>query len=399
MGQALVLKFGGSSLANPERIRAAAKIIGGYKKIRPQIVVVVSAMGDTTDELISLAQKTSPHALSPKNRREMDMLLSSGERVSMALLSLVLSDMGIEAVSFTGSQSGIVTDTLHGEARIAEIKPFRIEESLKAGKVVIVAGFQGVSPEKEITTLGRGGSDTSAVALGVALQAAEVNIYTDVEGVYTADPRLIPSAKRLAHIPWDLAIVAAQMGAQVLHPRCIELAWKNEMPLRVLSSFNAESSGTLVKGVSTMSVDLKNIEAPRVFTIAVQKALMLVEKRGLAPLDLAKTHRALVSSGMKIMHWQQSSSQLSFVFESSLLPILEKTLVSDTKRDGLAQLTIVGIGLSQAPEIYSETMEIFSKLGVEIVRSSLSTNTVTILGKDSTAFDAVAQEVHARFIR
>lgn len=399
MSAPVVLKFGGSSLGSPERIRAVAKIIASYKKIRQQIVIVVSAMGDSTDGLIDLALKVSPYALSLKNRREMDMLLSTGERVSMALLSLALSEIGIEAVSFTGSQSGIVTDTLHGEARIAEIRPLRIEESLRAGKIVIVAGFQGVSSEKEITTLGRGGSDTSAVALAVALRATEVSIYTDVEGVYSADPRMIPEAQRLTHIPWDLSIVAAQMGAQVLHPRCIELAWKHEMPIRVLSSFKTESSGTLVKGVSTMSTDLKNIEAPKVFTIAVQKNLLLVEKRGVSVLELGKVHKSLVASGMKITQWQQSSTLLSFVFEASLLPMLEKVLTPDTKRDALAQLTIVGIGLAQASEIYSETLEIFNKGGVEVVRSSLGTNTVAILAKDSSAFDSVARDVHNKFIR
>jgi len=395
----IVLKFGGSSLGSPERIRAVARIIASYRKVRSQILVVVSAMGDTTDELIQLALKVSPYALSPKNRREMDMLLSAGERVSMALLSMSLSDLGLEAVSFTGSQSGILTDTLHGEARISQIRPIRIEESLNNEKVVIVAGFQGVSQEKEVTTLGRGGSDTSAVAMAVALGANEVNIYTDVDGVFTADPRLVPEAKKLSLIPWDIAIEAAQLGAQVLHPRCIELAWKNEMPIRVLSSFNSENSGTLVKGESQLSTELKNIEGPKVFTLAVQKNLMMVEKRGLSFADIGKLHKNLCSSGMKFTIWQHAVSTVNFVFENSLLSILEKLLVPDSKRDGLAQLSIVGVGLLQAPEIYAECLDSFQAAGLEIVRSGISTNSISVLCKESPAFDGLTRELHSKFIR
>jgi len=192
-----VLKFGGSSVGSPDRIRRVAKIIQSHEKSGDSIVVVVSAMGDTTDELIALAKKVSPKAEDLSHRREMDMLLTTGERISMALLSMALADLGLSAISLTGSQSGIITSSEFGEALIKEIKPIRIREALSQRKIVIVAGFQGVSEEKEITTLGRGGSDTSAVALGIALQAKQVVIYTDVDGFFSADPRKVPEAKKL----------------------------------------------------------------------------------------------------------------------------------------------------------------------------------------------------------
>ncbi len=270
--QIRVLKFGGSSVATPNHIQRVAKIIRAYRTHFPSdsLVVVVSAMADTTDDLIALAEKVSPHAHDNKHRREMDMLLTSGERISMSLLSMALFDLGLSAQSFTGSQSGIITDTVHGEARISEIKPIRIVESLAQNKICIVAGFQGVSREKEVTTLGRGGSDTTAVALGASLNASEVIIFTDVDGVYPFDPRKTKprEIKPFEQISWPMAIELGYRGAQVLHPRCIELAWRNKIPVRVKSSFidnpdsflkdedlGKKNKGTLVMGLE----DKKNM--------------------------------------------------------------------------------------------------------------------------------------------
>lgn len=397
----IVLKFGGSSVGTAERLRNVAKIISQYRKSRNRIVVVVSAMGDTTDDLIALALKVSAHALSVKNRREMDMLLSTGERVSMALLSIALSELGIEAVSFTGSQSGILTDTLHGEARISDIKPIRILESLQNEKVVIVAGFQGVSHSKEITTLGRGGSDTSAVALAVALKAQEAVIYTDVDGIYSADPRIVNDAKHLSHVPWDLCLEAAERGAQVLHPRCIELAWKHRMPIRVLSSFKNEVAGTLVKGVSSEMTDVntqKNLEGPKVLTLALQRNLVSVEKRGMAATDVASLHKNLCGAGMRFSYWHHSATTMQFVFDESLSSVLEKYLVPDTKREKLAQISIIGMGLLQAPEIYSRAAEILQARGVETLRSSLSSTTLSFLCRDTEGMETAMKELHAAFV-
>lgn len=397
----IVLKFGGSSVGTAERLRNVAKIISQYRKSRNRIVVVVSAMGDTTDDLIALALKVSSHALSVKNRREMDMLLSTGERVSMALLSIALSELGIEAVSFTGSQSGILTDTLHGEARISDIKPIRILESLQSEKVVIVAGFQGVSHSKEITTLGRGGSDTSAVALAVALKAQEAVIYTDVDGIYSADPRVVPDAKHLSHVPWDLCLEAAERGAQVLHPRCIELAWKHQMPIRVQSSFKSDVAGTLVKGVSLDMTDVsiqKNLEGPKVLTLALQRNLVSVEKRGMAATEVASLHKSLCGAGMRFSYWHHSATTMQFVFDESLNSVLEKYLVPDTKREKLAQVSIIGMGLLQAPEIYSRAAEILQVRGIETLRSSLSSTTLSFLCRDAEGMEAALKDLHAAFI-
>jgi aspartate kinase len=237
----IVQKFGGTSVGTPERMRkVAAKIANSYRQGH-DLVVVVSAMGHTTDELIELAQQVSqnpPH-------REMDMLLSAGERISMALLSMALGDFGIPALSLTGSQSGIITDQSHRRARIRRILGDRIRSALSEKKVVIVAGFQGVSETKEITTLGRGGSDTSAVALAIALKAKRCEIFTDVSGVYSADPRVVSSPVLWSEIPHDLMVEMATRGAGVLHPRCVELAKQYRMELVVKTSLDtSESAGT-----------------------------------------------------------------------------------------------------------------------------------------------------------
>lgn len=237
----IVQKYGGTSVATPDLICQIAKRIIKLKEQGNDLVIVVSAMGDQTDKLMKLAYQITD---SPRER-EMDMLLSVGERITMALLSMAINNLGHEAISFTGSQSGIITDTHHMRARILEIRAFRITEELEKGKIVIVAGFQGVSLEKEVTTLGRGGSDTSAVALAAFLQAERCEILKDVNGVYTADPRIIPNAKKLDYITYDEMIELANAGAKVLHPRAVELAKKHHVPLHIRSSFN-EEEGTLV---------------------------------------------------------------------------------------------------------------------------------------------------------
>jgi aspartate kinase len=216
----VVQKYGGTSVGSPERILAVAQRIAYCREQTRGLVVVVSAMGHTTDELIDLAQKVSQNP----PRREMDMLLSTGERISMALLSMALSDLGVPAISFTGSQSGIITDGSHRRARIKRILGDRIREAVEAGKVAIVAGFQGVSEQKEITTLGRGGSDTTAVALAAALDADVCEIYTDVDGVFSADPRKVSGAKHLTSLSHDLMVELASRWAGVLHPRSVEVA-------------------------------------------------------------------------------------------------------------------------------------------------------------------------------
>ena len=239
MKDLIVQKYGGSSVGSPEKLRGVAKRIADLAQTGVPVLVVVSAMGDTTDDLISLAQKISPHP--EQHQREMDMLLTAGERISMALLSMALRDLNVEAVSLTGSQAGIITDESHTNARIIEIKPQRVIDELNKKHVVILAGFQGVSRSKEITTLGRGGSDTTAVAMASALQAERCEILTDVNGIFSADPRVVPDAKHYPKLPLHLVLEMARAGAQVMHDRAMETALQNNLHLWVGHSVNKDA--------------------------------------------------------------------------------------------------------------------------------------------------------------
>ena len=231
----IVQKFGGSSVADAEGLKRVAARIVATKKAGNQVVVVVSAMGDTTDELIDLANQVSP--IPPG--RELDMLLTAGERISMALLAMAINNLGFEALSFTGSQAGVITDSTHGKARIIDVTPGRIREAIDSGSIAIVAGFQGISQDtNDITTLGRGGSDTTAVALAAALEADVCEIYTDVDGIFSADPRAIPAARKLSTVTYEEMLELAAAGAKVLHLRCVEYARRFKLPIHVRSSFS-----------------------------------------------------------------------------------------------------------------------------------------------------------------
>lgn len=238
----LVLKFGGAAVASPEKFSSIAELILNRLESTSKIVVVVSAMGNTTNDLLELAKKVHP---SPP-KREQDMLISVGERISMSLLAMALELKGKQAVSLTGSQAGLITNTDHSEARIVNVKPVRVMKALNEGKIVIVAGFQGVSYEREITTLGRGGSDTTAVALAIALGAERVEFYKDVPGIFCSDPKKNTSAIFYSHLDYDTALDIIRKGAKVLQSRCIELAAKNELPLQVLPFTDPTSRGTRI---------------------------------------------------------------------------------------------------------------------------------------------------------
>jgi len=244
----VVQKFGGSSVANVERIQNVAKRVAEYKKKGYGLVVVVSALGDETDELIKLADKISKDP----PEREMDMLMSTGEQVSAALLAMAIDRLGVRVISFTGAQVGIMTDKTHTKARILDINTKRIDAEIKKGKVVVVAGFQGVNAEQDITTLGRGGSDLTAVALAKALSAKYCEIYSDVDGIYTADPRLVPSARKLKMISYDEMLEMASLGAQVMQARSIEVAKKFNVIIHVRSSFSKKRGTIICKEVRTM---------------------------------------------------------------------------------------------------------------------------------------------------
>ena len=231
----VVQKYGGSSLADAASVKRVARRIVESKRSGHDVVVAVSAMGDSTDELLDLANEVSP--LPPA--RELDMLLTAGERISMALVAMAISDLGFTARSFTGSQAGVITDSVHGRAKIIDVTPGRISTALDDGHVVIVAGFQGVSQDtKEITTLGRGGTDTTAVALAAALRADYCEIYTDVDGVFTADPRIVPTARKLDRVSYEEMLELAACGAKILHLRCVEYARRYDIPIHVRSSFS-----------------------------------------------------------------------------------------------------------------------------------------------------------------
>ena len=240
----IVQKYGGSSVADAEGLKRVASRIVATKKAGHQVAVVVSAMGDTTDELIDLAEQVTPIP----NGRELDMLLTAGERISMALLAMAIGNLGHEARSFTGSQAGVLTTSAHGKARIIDVKPGRIVEALNDGAIAIVAGFQGINQDtNDVTTLGRGGSDTTAVALAAALDADVCEIYTDVDGVYTADPRIVPTAQKLDSVTYEEMLELAASGAKVLHLRCVEYARRYDLPIHVRSSFSNLEGTWVVK--------------------------------------------------------------------------------------------------------------------------------------------------------
>lgn len=377
----LVLKFGGTSVGNPERIRAVAKRIAQAKADGNDLVVVVSAMGGTTDDLLKLANEVS--ATPPS--REVDMLLTAGERISMALLSMALSDLGVKALSFTGSQSGIITTNHHRRARIETILGDRVRKATAEGAVAIVAGFQGMSREKEITTLGRGGSDTTAVALAAALGAVRCDIFTDVDGVYSADPRIVPSARRISRIGHEAMLELAQRGAGVLHPRCIELAQKYKVPLWVRSSLIPAGTG------GTEVVDLEKgklgMEAPEVVGITHddEKALIVVEL--MRPSAAGAVWDAATAGGLSML--------APDFFEGTLRFFVERDAVSDWQKachtlsvdgflraveihENLVPVSIVGNRLTQDGKILAKVFEILDQNGISVTMGQASSLVITL---------------------
>jgi aspartate kinase len=349
----VVQKFGGSSVADVQKIRKVAEKVAATRRAGAEVCVVVSAMGDTTDELLSLAKQVSP----APPRRELDMLLSAGERISMALLSMALQDLGVPAISFTGSQSGIITTDAHASARIVEVRPFRVQEELAKGKVVIVAGYQGVSHRKEVTTLGRGGSDTTAVALAAAL-GADCEIYSDVAGVFTADPRVVPDARRLEALSYDEMQELSGAGAKVLNAQAIEFAKEKGIAVHARSTFGGAEE-TVVRGGS---------HPERIAGVATQKELALLsfpaasladllarlEARGAAAAELAVAgERASVVLGLENVHdWP--------VLKAELARAAPALAVAD---EGLGAVSVVGTGLSAGHRVLREVTAALEKLG------------------------------------
>jgi len=385
----LVQKYGGTSVGTPERIHHVAERIVSTRRAGTDLVVVVSAMADTTDDLLELAGKVSRSS----HPRELDMLLTAGERISMALVAMAVNDRGQEAVSFTGSQSGIVTDTSHTRAKILEVKADRIREELKRGRVVIVAGFQGVSRDREVTTLGRGGSDTTAVALAAALGAEACEIYTDVDGVYTADPRIVPQARKLPELSYDEMLELASLGAKVLHNRSVEIARRFRVPIHVRSSFNSNEGSRIRKGDQMEQVVIRGIAHDA--DVAKVALLGVPDRPGVA----AEIFREVGGRGVNVRMIVQASgadskNDVTFAVGSHdvkiVLPIVEEV----RKRLGarafvydpdVAIISVVGEGLATSPGTAGEVFAALAKAGVNIEIISTSSITITCIVRKSDA--------------
>lgn len=370
----LVMKFGGTSVASPQHLLGVARRILEEKRRGYRVIVVVSAMGQTTDELIDLARQVSPRP----PRREMDMLLTAGERISMALLAMALDSLEIPAISFTGSQSGIITDDLHSDARIVEIRPFRIEEELEHERVVIVAGFQGVSGRKEITTLGRGGSDTTAVALAIRFGSPWCEIFTDVHGVLTADPRIVPDARTIPSIDYDPTITLSHLGAQVIFRRSVILARKYGIPLRVRCSLSDGPETWIGPPPKEESMNQaaqppdRPMESDRILSVALEPRCIAVEVEARAPA--AELLRILDdSTGPWSWVEVQRTSETARVRGIRPEPGLDEIALRDRCRGtnavlricrDLAVVSLIGEGILARPEVIAEADGVLEKNGI-----------------------------------
>jgi aspartate kinase len=397
----IVQKYGGSSVASPDRIRRVAERIVCTARSNGGVCVVVSAMGDTTDELLDLATQVSP---SP-HARERDMLLTAGEQISIALLSMAINDLGREAVSFTGLQAGIVTDAAHGRARIVAMKSERVRDALDAGRIAIVAGFQGVSATLDVTTLGRGGSDTTAVALAAALSADVCEIYTDVDGVFTADPRIVPEARKLDVLTYEEMLDLAACGAKVLMLRSVEYARNHGVPLHVRSSFSG-AEGTRVVSQEE-SLERAIISGIAHDTSEAKATILGVPDR---PGIAARVFRPLADAGVNVdMIVQNVSAEgqtdISFTLPKDEVPnaqrILEK-LAGEIDAAGVtcdldvAKVSLIGAGMKSHPGVAADMFDALAEAGVNIEIISTSSIRVSCVVRAADVERAV-RAVHDRF--
>jgi len=397
----IVQKFGGTSVGSPDRIKNVASRVIQEVQAGNQVVVVVSAMGKTTDQLVSLANEIT----SAPSKREMDMLLSTGEQVTIALLSMALQEKGYESVSYTGWQAGIETEAIHSNARIENIEVSRVYKSLKEGKIVVVAGFQGVSSSGDITTLGRGGSDTTAVALAAALKADKCDIYTDVTGVYTTDPRVVPTARKLHSISYDEMLELANLGAGVLHPRAVEFAKNFELPLEVRSSLELEN-GTIIEEEVSMEKNLV------VRGIAFEDQITRVTVSGL-PNELhtlSTIFGTLAKNGLNVdiiiqNMTDHNHTNISFSVKTpdlrDTLAVLEnnKDLLkyeSIEHEDRLAKVSIVGSGMVSNPGVAADMFQVLANENIEVKMVSTSEIKVSTVLEQGNMVRAV-ESLHDSF--
>jgi aspartate kinase len=402
----VVQKYGGSSVGDAEGIKRVAQRIVATRQAGNSVVVVVSAMGDTTDDLIDLAEQVTP--LPP--RRELDMLLTAGERISMALLAMAIANLGHEARSFTGSQAGVITDSSHGRARIIDVTPGRIRHAIDEGAIAIVAGFQGVSQDtKDITTLGRGGSDTTAVALAAALDAEVCEIYTDVDGVYSADPRIVPTARRLDRLSYEEMLEMAASGAKVLHLRCVEYARRYGIPVHVRSSFSTregtwvaerpegeDMEHAIISGVAhdrseakitVVGVPDKPGEAARIFRIIADAEInidMIVQNVSSVATGRTDITFTLPTSDGQTAMTALTKAQPQIGFE---------TLLFD---DGVGKVSLIGAGMRSNPGVSATFFTALADAGVNIELISTSEIRISVVCREDDVPEAVTA-VHRAF--
>ena len=412
----IVQKFGGSSVADAESIKRVAARIAASKRSGQQVVVVVSAMGDTTDELIDLANQVSPMP----NGRELDMLLTAGERISMALLAMAISNLGLEARSFTGSQAGIITTSTHGRARVIDVTPGRIQEALAEGAIAIVAGFQGVAQDtKDITTLGRGGSDTTAAALAAALDADVCEIYTDVDGVFSADPRIVPTARKLKSVTYEEMLELAASGAKVLHLRCVEYARRFNLPIHVRSSFSNLEGTWVVKD----QPEGGSMEQAIISGIAHDKSEAKItivgvpDRAGVAARIFQAIADADVNIDMIVQNVSAAATGLTDI--SFTLPRAEGSRATSIVQklqgeigfqsiqydDQIGKLSLIGAGMRSHPGVTANFFAAMASAGVNIEMISTSEIRISIVCRQAdieravqaahTAFDLDADQIEA----
>ena len=409
----IVQKFGGSSVADAASVKRVARRIVETKRAGHDVVVVVSAMGDTTDELLELAEQVCENPPA----RELDMLLTSGERISMAVLAMAIADLGEDARSYTGSQAGLITDAAHGAAKIIDVTPGRIQEAIAAGAIPIVAGFQGVAQDtKDITTLGRGGSDTTAVALAAALKASVCEIFTDVDGVFSADPRVVPAARKVPFITYEEMLELAAVGAKVLHLRCVEYARRFDLPIHVRSSFS-QLDGTFVlspEAIATAISEGKAMEQPIISGVAadVNDAKITVVGVPDKPGEAAAIFRALADASINIDMIVQNISaattgrtDVSFTcpvgsskkaleaLEAKRSAIAFEDLILD---DQVAKVSLVGAGMRSHPGVSADFFTALAGAGINVEMISTSEIRISVVTRVADAKRAV-QALHTAF--
>jgi aspartate kinase len=406
----VVQKYGGSSVADASAIKRVAQKIVETKRAGHDVVVAVSAMGDSTDELLDLAAQVSP--LPPA--RELDMLLTAGERISMALVAMAISDLGFTARSFTGSQAGVITDSVHGKAKIIDVTPGRISSAIEEGHIVIVAGFQGVSQDtKEITTLGRGGTDTTAVALAAALQADVCEIYTDVDGVFTADPRIVPTARKLDRVTYEEMLELAACGAKILHLRCVEYARRYDIPIHVRSSFS-QLHGTLVEGSINDSSEEDPMEQAIIAGVAHDRSEAKItvvgvpDKVGEAAGIFAALADAQINLDMIVQNVSAAATNLtdiSFTLPRTdgqtamtALAGLQSRIGFDSLLydDKIGKVSLIGAGMRSHPGVTAKFFSAIAEAGVNIGMISTSEIRISVV-VDEADVDAAVAATHSAF--